>query len=194
MTCDREISLIWAPAKFPLTINVREGVFPETPVMHHASEASHLHSICLSTFLSLCGWLLGEPLCALGVMRLCSPIATLEPKLCCCNLCERRAERLGISLGWEREEREEERGKEGRGEEYSLPQSDSWTGQLYSAGAVKAALKEIKRKAHFPCGRHTWPATAAWGQTPPAALRSYCTALLLNTVQEIFLFKSKIGL
>lgn len=152
-----------------------------------------IYTLSVFLFFSLCEWLLGEPLCALGVMRVCSPIAALEPKLCCCNLCERRAERLGISLGRKWEEREKESRREGRGEEYSLPQSDSWTGQLSSAGAVKAALKEIKCKAHFSCGRHTWPATAAWGQTPPAALRSYCTALLLNTVQEMFLFKSKIG-
>jgi len=52
-------------------------------------------------------------------------------------------------------EREKKERKRERGEEYSLPQSDSWTGQISSAGAVKAALKEIKRKAHFPCGRHT---------------------------------------
>ncbi len=173
-----------APAKFPPK-NVR---FQK---LQSCTMPTMLLIYKLSVFLfSLCEWLLGEPLSALGVMRVCSPIGALEPKLCCCNLCERRAERLGMSLGRKREESR----REGREEEYSLPQSDSWTGQLSSAGAVKAALKEIKRKAHFPCGRHTWPATVAWGQTPPAALRSLCTALFLNTDQEMFLFKSKIGL
>lgn len=76
---------------------------------------------------------------------------------------------------WTKSQRKKEWDSERGREENNLPQSDRRTGLLSSAGAVKAALKEIKRRAHFPRGRHTWPATAAWGHTPPAAPRLYCT-------------------